>query len=92
MRLVKLLAARLRQADETIAALAFLSLKGRIARALLTLAEDLGEATDSGALSSKLLEGNSAKEAKLAVSQGNYRRRPREPVDHGEITDDRTWS
>jgi CRP/FNR family transcriptional regulator, cyclic AMP receptor protein len=46
--LVKLLAARLRHADEIIAALAFLSVKARVARALLTLAEDLGEATDSG--------------------------------------------
>jgi len=46
--LVKLLAARLRQADETIAALAFLPVKARVARALLTLAKDLGEATDSG--------------------------------------------
>jgi CRP/FNR family transcriptional regulator len=48
--LVKLLAARLRQADETIAALAFLSVKARVARALLTLAEDLGEATESGGI------------------------------------------
>ena len=46
--LVKLLAARLRQADETIAALAFLPVKARVARALLTLAKDLGEAADSG--------------------------------------------
>jgi CRP/FNR family transcriptional regulator, cyclic AMP receptor protein len=48
--LVKLLAARLRHADETIAAMAFLSVKARVARALLALAEDLGEATDSGGI------------------------------------------
>jgi CRP/FNR family transcriptional regulator, cyclic AMP receptor protein len=48
--LVKLLAARLRHADETIAALAFLPVKARVARALLTLAEDLGEAMDSGGI------------------------------------------
>ena len=47
--LVKLLAARLRQADENIASLAFLSAKARVAYALLALAENLGEETDSGA-------------------------------------------
>jgi CRP/FNR family transcriptional regulator len=46
--LVKLLAARLRQADETIASMAFLPIKGRVARTLLTLAENVGEETDSG--------------------------------------------
>jgi CRP/FNR family transcriptional regulator, cyclic AMP receptor protein len=46
--LVKLLAARLRQADETIASMAFLPSKGRVARTLLTLAENVGEETDSG--------------------------------------------
>jgi len=46
--LVKLLAARLRQADETIASMAFLPMKGRVAQALLSLAETLGEETNSG--------------------------------------------
>ena len=46
--LVKLLAARLRQADETIASMAFLPMKGRVARTLLALAENVGEKTDSG--------------------------------------------
>jgi len=45
--LVKLLSARLRQADETIASMAFLPMKGRVARALLTLAENVGEQTNS---------------------------------------------
>ena len=48
--LVKLLAARLRQADDTIASLAFLPVRARVARALLSLAEDLGEKTESGAI------------------------------------------
>ena len=48
--LVKLLAARLRQADDVIASLAFLPVKARVAHALLALAENLGEQTDSGAI------------------------------------------
>jgi CRP/FNR family transcriptional regulator, cyclic AMP receptor protein len=46
--LVRLLAARLRQADNIIASLAFLPAKARVARALLALAENLGEETNSG--------------------------------------------
>ena len=46
--LVKLLAARLRHADDIIASLAFLPAKARVAQALLALAENLGEKTDSG--------------------------------------------
>jgi CRP-like cAMP-binding protein len=48
--LVKLLAARLRQTDDIIASLAFLPVKARVARALLTLAETVGEQTDSGGI------------------------------------------
>src|SRR6476620_5081921 len=51
--LVKLLAARLRQADEIIASLAFLPANARVAYALLGLAENLGEETDSGAVECK---------------------------------------
>jgi CRP/FNR family transcriptional regulator, cyclic AMP receptor protein len=46
--LVKLLAARLRQADDIIASLAFLPAKARVAHALLALAENFGEKTDLG--------------------------------------------
>jgi len=46
--LVKLLARRLRETDDTISALAFLTAKGRVAHALLELAEALGEKSDSG--------------------------------------------
>jgi len=48
--LVKVLATRLRDTDETIASLAFLSMKGRLARALLELSENLGQESDSGAI------------------------------------------
>jgi CRP/FNR family transcriptional regulator len=44
--LTSLLANRLRETDETIAALAFLTVKGRVARALLEIARVLGQ--DSG--------------------------------------------
>jgi CRP/FNR family transcriptional regulator len=46
--LTSLLANRLRETDNTIAALAFLTWKGRVARALLEIAEGLGEQTESG--------------------------------------------
>ena len=46
--LVKVLATRLRITDETVAAGSFLSLKGRVARTLLELAEDFGRNVGSG--------------------------------------------
>ena len=46
--LVKLLAARLRQADDIIASLAFLPAKARVAQALLALAEKVGEVEEGG--------------------------------------------
>jgi CRP/FNR family transcriptional regulator, cyclic AMP receptor protein len=46
--LVTLLAARLRQADDIIASLAFLPAKARVARALLALAENVGKEAESG--------------------------------------------
>ena len=46
--LVKLLATRLRLTDATVAAGSFLSLKGRVARTLLELAEDFGRSVGSG--------------------------------------------
>jgi CRP/FNR family transcriptional regulator len=48
MDLTTLLASRLRETDATIAALAFLTWKGRVARALLELAENLGKETGFG--------------------------------------------
>ena len=46
--LVSVLAKRLRETDDSIAALAFLTAKGRVAYALLEIAESLGEQTGSG--------------------------------------------
>jgi CRP/FNR family transcriptional regulator, cyclic AMP receptor protein len=46
--LTSLLANRLRETDETIAALAFLTVKGRVARALLEIARVLGKDSGSG--------------------------------------------
>lgn len=48
--LATLLAKRLRETDETISALAFLTAKGRVAYALLEIAESLGEKTSSGGI------------------------------------------
>jgi CRP/FNR family cyclic AMP-dependent transcriptional regulator len=48
--LTNLLAGRLRETDDTIAALAFLSVKGRVARALLEVAAGFGEDAESGGL------------------------------------------
>jgi CRP/FNR family cyclic AMP-dependent transcriptional regulator len=45
--LVAILVARLRQADEEVAAASFLSLKARVARALLQFARYLGEPTET---------------------------------------------
>jgi CRP/FNR family transcriptional regulator, cyclic AMP receptor protein len=48
--LSKLAAVRLREAYKTIASLAFLSMRGRLAHALLELARNLGEGLPSGAI------------------------------------------
>ena len=46
--LVRTLARRLREADDALAAATFLSVKGRLARALLGLAEQVGEDNGGG--------------------------------------------
>src|SRR6266478_9730221 len=46
--LVSTLVSRLREADEAMAAASFLTVKARVARALLELAEHLGQETESG--------------------------------------------
>src|SRR5262249_43242556 len=46
--LLAILTSRLRQADESLAAATFLSVKARVARALLQLAQHLGKQTESG--------------------------------------------
>jgi CRP-like cAMP-binding protein len=46
--LLAIVATRLREADEALAATTFLSVKGRVARALLELAQHVGQESDAG--------------------------------------------
>ena len=66
--LVKTLSLRLREADQALAAATFLSVKGRVARALLSLAECVGEEHGSGQimLRHKLSQGDLAAMAGVA--------------------------
>jgi CRP/FNR family transcriptional regulator, cyclic AMP receptor protein len=66
--LVKTLAQRLRETDQALAAATFLSVKGRVARALLSLAECVGEEHGSGQimLRHKLSQGDLAAMAGVA--------------------------
>jgi CRP/FNR family cyclic AMP-dependent transcriptional regulator len=80
--LVKTLASRLREADQALAAATFLSVKGRVARALLSLAECVGEDHGGGeiVLRHKLSQGDIAAMAGVArenVSRtlGEWRKR-----------------
>ena len=72
------LAKRLREADETVAATTFLTVKGRVARALFELAKHVGQ--DSGAgrvtLSHKVSQGDLA--AMAGVARENVSRTLRE--------------
>jgi CRP/FNR family cyclic AMP-dependent transcriptional regulator len=66
--LVRILARRLREADDTLAAATFLSVKGRLARALLNLAEYVGEENGGGRiqLRHKISQGDLAAMAGVA--------------------------
>ena len=66
--LVAILAARLRQADESPAANTFLSVKGRVARALLELAQHIGQKSETGrvVLEEKISQGDLAAMAGVA--------------------------
>jgi CRP/FNR family cyclic AMP-dependent transcriptional regulator len=64
--LVKLLAARLREANAVIAAGTFLSIKGRVARTLLELAERFGEDVGSG----RIVIHHKIAQSDLAASAG----------------------
>lgn len=72
--LTDLLAARLRETDETIAALAFLSVRGRVARALLDLAEGLGHTTRSGEIVIPRLLSQKELAAMAGVARENVNR------------------
>jgi CRP/FNR family cyclic AMP-dependent transcriptional regulator len=66
--LVRILARRLREADDALAAATFLSVKGRLARALLNLAEYVGEENGGGRiqLRHKISQGDLAAMAGVA--------------------------
>ena len=65
--LVKTLAGRLREADDSLAATTFLSVKGRLARALLNVAEYVGEERGGGIqLRLKISQGDLAAMAGVA--------------------------
>ena len=72
--LAKMLAARLRDADEIIAFFAFLPMKARVARALLDLAEDLGEETNSGGILIPRMINQSDLAAMAGVARENTNR------------------
>jgi CRP-like cAMP-binding protein len=64
--IVNVLAARLRETDEAVAAASFMTVKSRLARALLELAKVLGEKDDSG----HVLIRHKIKQTDLAVMAG----------------------
>lgn len=64
--LLNVLAARLREADEALAAGSFLTVKGRVARVLLHLAKYLGENAASG----RIMIGHEISQADLAAMAG----------------------
>ncbi len=71
--LMTMLASRLRQADEALAAATFLTVKGRVARALLDLAEYLGQNNGAGRIifSHKISQGDIAAMAGVARENVN---------------------
>jgi CRP-like cAMP-binding protein len=72
--LVKVLATRLRLTDEAVAAGSFLSLKGRVARTLLELAEDFGRNVGSGRVVIHQKIGQSDLAAMTGIARENLSR------------------
>jgi CRP-like cAMP-binding protein len=72
--LVKVLATRLRITDETVAAGSVLSLKGRVARTLLELAEDFGRNVGSGRVVIHQKIGQSDLAAMTGIARENLSR------------------
>jgi CRP/FNR family transcriptional regulator, cyclic AMP receptor protein len=72
--LVKLLASRLREANAVIAAGTFLSLKGRVARTLLELAEGFGQDVGSGRIVIRQKIGQSDLAARAGIARANVSR------------------
>ena len=72
--LVQLLASRLREANAVIAAGTFLSLKGRVARTLLELAEGFGQDVGSGRIVIHQKIGQSDLAARAGIARANVSR------------------
>jgi CRP/FNR family transcriptional regulator, cyclic AMP receptor protein len=74
--LLRLLAKRLRERDKIVAATSFLSLEGRIARALLELAEDFGQEVASGRILIRQKIRQSDLAAMAGIARENVTRAP----------------
>jgi CRP-like cAMP-binding protein len=72
--LMKMLARRLRQADDTLAATTFLTVKQRLARALLSVAEYVGEKDGSGRIRLRLKVSQGDLAAMAGVARENVSR------------------
>ncbi len=72
--LVRTLARRLREADDALAAATFLSVKGRLARALLSLAEHVGEENGGGGIQLRHKISQSDLAAMAGVARENVSR------------------
>jgi len=72
--LMNVLAARLRQTDETVAAVSFLTVKARLARALLQLGEHAGEDDGAGGVVIRHKIGQSDLAAMAGVARENVSR------------------
>ena len=72
--LVKTLARRLREADESLAATTFLSVKGRLARALLNVAEYVGEGKGGSRIQLRLKIGQDDLAAMAGVARESVSR------------------
>ena len=72
--LVRTLARRLREADDDLAATTFLSVKGRLARALLNLAEFVGENNGGGRIQLRLKISQGDLAAMAGVARENVSR------------------
>jgi len=72
--LVKLLAQRLREADKVVAASSFLSLKGRVARTMLALAEHFGQEVGPGRIVIRQKIGQNDLAAMAGIARENVTR------------------
>lgn len=72
--LVKLLAKRLRETDGAVAAMSFLRLRGRLARALLELAQEFGQDVGSGRIVIRQKIGQNDLAARVGIARENVTR------------------